>query len=207
MGERGLLQYTRQVYITAVYETFTPGALLPHLHHFQSLDRVHTLTINSYDVVSWANHWKTFFIHFYPTLTSLTLRHPFGNCLLLLQFSLQFPNLQNLCIEFLRNGREFVPGLTIPTTIDQSPPLRGHLRLVGVVTVDRLLVDSANKLSNGFNFRSVELEDFWGSRGQHVLNACADTVENLVIIPDTTSMHQPSFRVVLGVVCQLSDTP
>ena len=44
VGERGFLQYTRRVHI-CMSETFAPDALLPRLHHFRSLDRVHTLTL------------------------------------------------------------------------------------------------------------------------------------------------------------------
>ena len=54
-GERGLLQYTRKIYISRCFRrvaipagAFTPDTLLPHIHHFRSLDRVHAITIEWY---------------------------------------------------------------------------------------------------------------------------------------------------------------
>ena len=80
-----------------------------------------------------------------------------------MQFALQFPKLKNLCIDWLREG-----GVLDPTTVitDQSPPLCGHLRLVGDVTTagwPRSL-DLAYELLGSFNFQSVELETFSGDR-------------------------------------------
>lgn len=185
MGERGLLQYARHVHIR-VFRTFTPDALSPHLHHFQSLDLVHTLTIEHYDAAAWKNHYKTSFVHFYPALTSLTLRRASGQYQSLLPFILQFPNLENLCLEWLigpRNSR------TVPTIIDQFPPLCGHLRLAGYSTVVRWLTDAIHEVPNVINFRSVELEDFSGVDARHLLEACANTLENLTIIPRANGTH------------------
>ena len=191
LSERGLLRFTRKVHIN-MPRTFVPDTLLPHLNHFQSLDRVHSLTIEHYDITSWANHYKTCFVHFYPTLTSLTLSRPFNHYRLLLQFALQFPNLENLCLEWLVPEERIQADLPIPAHIDESPHLRGHLRLAGVDTVVKWPVDLANELPNGINFRSVELEGFFGSRAQHTLNACAHTLENLTIVPHETGTHQLS---------------
>ena len=102
MGERGFLQYTRKVHIR-MGRAFTPDILIPHLFHFQSLDRVHSLTVEYYDAILWRSHHKIFFINFYPTLTSLTLHRPFHHYRCVLQFALRFPNLENLCIEGLKN--------------------------------------------------------------------------------------------------------
>jgi hypothetical protein len=184
MGERGLLQYARQIHICLPL-TFVPDILLPHLHRFQSLDRVNTLTVDHYDAIAWVSpeHYKTCFIHFYPTLTSLTLRHPSGHYRLILQFALQFPNLESLCLESVEHELWHSPGMIVPALIDQSPPLRGHLRLVGAVPVAQYLIDLAYELPNGINFRSVELEGFAGSYAQHLLNGCAHTLEDLIIVP------------------------
>ncbi|KAF9781719.1 hypothetical protein BJ322DRAFT_240621 [Thelephora terrestris] len=187
--ERQLLQYTQQVCIS-MPQAFTPDTLQPHLHHFQSLDRVHTLTIEHFDSIPWAHDHKTYFLHFYPTLTSLTLTHAINHYRLLLQFAFQFPNLENLCIEELVNGERSRSELYVPTVIDQSPPLCGHLRLVGVDTAVPWPVDLTLELPNGINFRSVELEAFFGSRAQHVLNACAGTLESLTIVPQGTGYLQ-----------------
>lgn len=188
MGERGLLQYARCVDIRdpAIY---TPETLLPHLHHFQSLDRVHSLTIAHYNAVKWANHYKTCFVHLYPTLTSLALCNPFGSHEAVMQFALQFPNLEDLSIVVLQEGGM----LDLTTTaIDQSPPLCGHLRLVGYNTIARWpgSTDLTHDLPNGFNFRTVELEAYSGDRVQQVLQSCAHTLEDLTIVLDETGFHQ-----------------
>ena len=185
MGERDLLQYTQEVCISMPH-AFTPDVLLPHLHHFQSLDRVHTLTLEHFDSLPWADHYKFCFVHFYPTLTSLTLSHPFNHYRLLLQFAFQFPNLENFCIEGLLNDERSRMDLLSLAVIDQSPPLCGHLRLSGVDTVVPWPIDLTHELPNGINFRSVELEAFFGSRAQYVLNACAGTLESLTIVPQGT---------------------
>ena len=57
---------------------YIPENLLSHLQRFQSPNWVRTHTIDHHNVVKWANHYKTFFVHFYPTLTSLTVHNPFG---------------------------------------------------------------------------------------------------------------------------------
>lgn len=182
-GEGGFLHYTREVRIRP-YRPLTPGSLLPHLHYFQSLDRVHTLVFENYQGLSWANHYKTYFANFYPTLTSLTLHHPFSPYRLLLKFALQFPNLENLCLQWVRI-EVFTPDLMTLATVDQSPPLRGHLRLVDAdVVVPHLLdLSHGHQLPNGINFRSIELATFLGHRAQRILLACAATLENLIVAP------------------------
>lgn len=191
LGERGLLQYP-QILRIDMARMFVPDTLSPHLGHFQSLDQVHSLTIEDYDVARWANHYISCFVHFYPTLTSLTLSRPSNHYRLLLQFALQFPNLENLCLEWLVPEERIRTDLPFPTIIDKSPPLRGHLRLAGVDTVVQWPVDLVHEIPNGINFRSVELEGFFGSRAQHALNACANTLEHLTIVPHEAGTRQLS---------------
>lgn len=192
MGECGLLQYTRHVHVHDP-GIFIPNTLLPHLHYFQSLDRVHTLTIEHYDAVLWAKHYKICFVHFYPTLTSLTLSRPFGHCRALLRFALQFPNLESLRFEWLRGEEDAQPGLPVPPWIDGLPPLRGHLRL----SFGAMIQPSEHfihKLRNGINFRSVEFESgFHDVHAQHILNMCARSLENLTIASSRTGTRQSSF--------------
>jgi hypothetical protein len=189
-GEHGLFQYARKVHIH-LPPTLTSDILLPHLRHFQSLDRVHALTVDYYDPITWTwpEHYKTCFIHFYPTLTSLTLHHPSGHHRVIFQFALQFPNLENLCLESVEHELWHNSGMIVPAIVDRSPPLRGHLRLVGIVPEARYLIDLAYELPNGINFRSVELEGFAGSCAQHILNGCAHTLENLIIVPRSTGTY------------------
>ena len=189
-GERGFLQYTRRVHI-CMSRTFAPDALLPHLHHFQSLDRVHTLTLEEFNLLRWVSHYQTCFSHFYPTLTSLTLSRCVDYDRLLLQFVLQFPRLENLCVERLWEWANLVVAPPNPNvTVDQPPPLCGHLRLNGGDTLPQL---TTYFFREGVNFRSVELEKFPRVRAQPILNACAHTLECLTIIPSSTGMHQLLF--------------
>ena len=50
VAKRGLPQYVRRVHI-CLPRKFTPDNLLPQLHHFRSLDRVRTLTIEQFDLL------------------------------------------------------------------------------------------------------------------------------------------------------------
>lgn len=52
VAERGLLKYARRLNIR-VGPKFRPYFLEPHLQHFRSLDRIHTLTMDSYEVAAW----------------------------------------------------------------------------------------------------------------------------------------------------------
>jgi hypothetical protein len=183
MGEHGLLRYTRQVEVR-IPHMFTPCTLLPHLAHFRSLDRVHALTIDHHNTVQWETHSKTCFAHFYPTLTSLTLHKPLGDCQLILRFALQFPKLESLCIDQLRYEWNR-PGATAPARLgDQFPPSCGHLRLSDSNNSTQWRIDIVVELHDRMKFRSVELESgLFGRSARLVLNACADTIENLTIHP------------------------
>jgi hypothetical protein len=188
-----LFHYVRRAHLRT-YSSFLPSTLLPYLRHFQSLDRVHTLTIDCYRAGEWAwgNQHRTCFVHLYPTLTSLKLHHPFGHHRLLLQFVLQFPNLENLCLEWLGSVNDnWVPDLTDPTIVDQFPPLRGHLRLAGNFAAAQWPVEFTRELSNGINFRSAELEDFSGSPAQNILNGCGHALEDLTIVTHAHGTHRP----------------
>lgn len=180
MGEHNFLQYTRQVHIRG-FPVFNPDILLPHLRRFKSLDRVHTLTIEHYNAASWQNLPKICFDHFYPTLTSLTLTRPFGHCRALLQFALQFPQLENLGFEWLKDDEWIRPDLTAPPIVDQFPPLRGHLRLAFErnATWPRELI---REIEHGIGFRSVELESeyFW-DHGLRFVDAYSQSLEDLTV--------------------------
>ena len=193
MGEHGFLQYTRRVYVRDPIR-FNPDTLLPHMYHFQSLDRVHTLVFEGFDAISWANHYKTYFIHFYPTLTSLTLSRPRGRYRDLVEFVLQFQNLENLCLEWLGDGGQIQPDPSGPIIVDQFPPFRGHLRLAFGAAIG-WLADFFRDFQNRISFRSVEVEaGFFGDGVQYyILNLCPDMLENLTIVFPGKGMHQLSF--------------
>ena len=181
MGERDLLKYARRLDIF-IGHVFSPDAVEPHLQYFRSLDKIHTLAIHSYYAFVWWDAYSTHFTHFYPTLTTLALYSPIGHYRFFLQFALQFPNLENLALEYLHDETNTWPGITVPPIATESPPLRGHLQLTGLSPTDPVWTrEFAFDLPNGINFRSIELRYVHWDHGQHVLNGCADSLEELTI--------------------------
>src|ERR1700753_478624 len=98
------------------------------------------------------------FAHFYPTLISLTLRKRSGHHRLVFEFALQFPNLENLCLESFKDEKTVPQHLAVPDIVGQSPPLRGHLQLGGNVLRTQWLNESAFKPPNWINFRLIKLQ-------------------------------------------------
>lgn len=187
------IHYTRQLHIASI-KPFTPDDLLPRLHHFKSMNRVHTLTIDFYHAIAWVDDYKTNFAHFYSTLTSLTLCCPSGHYRLILQFALQFPNLESLGIEWLDDENWLGLGLMAPTTIDQYPPLRGRLRLAGANAATKFLADLAYAFPNGLNFRSIELKSIPGEViGQIANQYRTQTLEDVTLVLSIFGTHQHSF--------------
>lgn len=181
MAERDLLKYARHLNIR-IGSKFFPPHLVPHLQHLQSLDRVHTLTIHLHDAIRWRDVHNTYFTQFYPTLTTLAFHLPSGYYLDLLQFALQFPNLQNLTLDYLRDEAQGRPGMSVPLVVSQSPPLRGHLRCAGLNQINLTWSrESAFNLLNGINFRSIEFQDVHYMQGQQILDGCATSLEELAI--------------------------
>ena len=180
MDEHGVLKYARHVHFAP--DICIPEALLPYHHYFQSLDQVHTLRIDYLDAFAWAPpDLTTCFAHFYPTLTSLTLLCPGDHYLPLVKFIAQFPNLDNLCLEWtITNWLVMLPPIDC-LVVDRSPPFRGHLRLAGCDRVILWLATFVRELPNGINFQSVELKDFFWDYGQHILDPCSCTLEYLTI--------------------------
>ena len=190
VGESGLLRCAQLIHIDTP-RPFAPYVLLPHLHHFKTLDLVHTLVIEHHDASLWGNRHRTYFDHLYPTLTSLTLTHPLCGGRFLLRFILQFPNLENLCLEWLKSVGSIQPDLAIPVTAGRSPPLHGCLRLASETTIrwwSRIFIP---ELQNGVRFRSIELSlDHFTASAQMAIDACAHTVEHLTIITTGNSTYQ-----------------
>jgi len=181
MGERDLLKYARHLTI-CMGSTFRPHFLEPHLQHFRSLDRIHTLTIYSYDAVLWRDVHDTYFTQFYHTLTTLALHFPRGHYRYVLQFALQFPNLENLALTNLWVETWIPSGIPVPPMVNQSPPLRGRLRCSGLDQMNPVWPrEFAFSLPNGINFRSVEFRYVDGRQGQQILDGCANSLEEFAI--------------------------
>ena len=158
VGERDLLKYARHMDIL-IEDDAPPDILEPHLQYFQSLDRIHTLTIHPYESLLCCNFCNTYFAQFYPTLTTLVLYFPIDHRLFTpWQFVLQFPNLENLTLESLWDQTRVWTGTQVPSEITKFPPLRGHLRCVGLGTkIPVWRREFFLDLPNSLNFRSVEL--------------------------------------------------
>ena len=181
MDEHDLLQFVRRVYIL-VPDVFVPEMLQPYRQHLQSLNRVQILTIEHLDTSARTfTCYKTCFVHFYPTLTSLALRSPSHHYRLLVKFILQFPNLENLSLE--RIAMPGVPDSTDPIIVDQPPPFCGHLRLVDRETVAPWLMTFVREVPSGMNFRSVDLRASFWEDSQHILDPCSCTLEYLTLGP------------------------
>ncbi|KAF9781756.1 hypothetical protein BJ322DRAFT_1111680 [Thelephora terrestris] len=181
MGEHDFLQYTRRVHIRG-FSAFNSEVLLPHLRHFQSLDRVHTLVIENYYPSSRPDLPRICFDHFYPTLTSLTLTSPFDHYRALLRFALLFPQLENLAFEWLKNDEWYPLSATAPPIVDKFPPLCGNLRLAFPRSAQwpRALI---REIQNGINFRSIELEsEYLWDHGHFLLGPCSRSLEEVTIV-------------------------
>jgi len=181
VAERDLLKYTRHLNIR-MGSKFYPYILEPHLRHFQSLDWIDTLTIDSYDPLLWYDAYNTHFTQFYPTLTTLVLDFPIGHHRYVLQFALQFPNLQNLTLNRLQVEARGWQGIPVPPIVSQSPPLRGNFRCARLSPVHCVWPkEFAFSLPNGINFRSIEFLGVYCERGQEILNGCANSLQEFSV--------------------------
>ena len=182
MGEHDLLKYARHLNIR-VGSGFSPYALESHIQHFRSLDRIHTLTIHPFDARPWSPSYDAYFTQFYPTLTTLALHFHVGSYRFVMRFVVQFPNLENLTLNYLRSETWLLPGTSAPLRVSQPPPLRGHLRCSGLGPrrIPIWATELAFDLQNGINFRSVEFKDVHWERGQQILDGCASSLEEFAV--------------------------
>ena len=181
MGERDLLKYTRHLNIRIGF-MFSPYVLEPHLHHLRSLDKTHTLTIRLYNAPLWCGVSNTHFTQLYPTLTTLVLLFPIGHHHYVLQFALQFPNLENLTLEYLRDETRIFPGIPVSPMVTQCPPLRGYLRCAGLsLRCSEWPRNLAFGLPKSTNFRSIEFQDVNLEQGQQILDGCAGSLEEFTV--------------------------
>ena len=187
MAERGLLKYARYLNID-IGSSFSSQTLTPHLRHFQSLDRIHTLTIRSpvldtYNPISFA--------HLHHTLTTLELYSSTKCSGYVLHFITQFPNLQNLTLEATHAEAWGWSGTSPPLDPSRSPPLRGHLRCIGVSPSSPMWPRGfPSDLPHGIGFRSIEFRDVHCGQGQQILDGCADSLETFTIQIDRKGEHQ-----------------
>ena len=182
MGERDLLKYARHLYI-CIGPLFSPRALEPHLQHLRSLDKIHTLTIRLYTAPLWCGVSNTVLTQFYPTLTTLVLHFPIGHHRHVLQFALQFLNLENLTLKYLSDKSRVATEDPVPPIVTRLPSLRGHLRCAGLRPQESPVwpMDLAFDLPSGTNFRSIEFQNVRWERGQQILDGCAGSLEEFTV--------------------------
>lgn len=70
-----------------------------------------------------------------------------------------FPNLKNLAVEYLYDETRTPPWISVPLVVSQSPPLRGHLQLTGLILIDPDGREFTFDLLNAVNFRSIDFRD------------------------------------------------
>ena len=100
-----------------------------------------------------------------------------------MRFVVQFPNLENLTLEYLRIQTWMLSGAPEPLVVDQPPPLRRHLRCAGFGPrrIHLLATELAFDLQSGIGFRSIEFKDVHWERGQKILDGCAGSLEESAV--------------------------
>ena len=177
---RGLLPHGRHLFID-FREDFTPANLQPFNDHFQRYERIQDLTIFWFHPGDFLEQFDTFFANFVPTLRSLHLKTPKGNTRDILDFVCRFPHLDNLTIGTVH---EYSPNLTTWETaplpvVKKVPSFRGRLKLYGIYGRHHNLLQQLISLPGKRRFRFIH---FWGypaEMGQHIVDACGDTIETL----------------------------
>ena len=156
---------------------FVPHALnLNALRYFSAFANVHTLKIQNFEICRFIPGIERYFVHFSPTLRSVTLYDPYGTPRQLAHFLSLFPNLDD--VEILRICAS-APSTTVPDAElvpVSAPKLQGRLTLY---TFDSVEVWTHMITScGGLRFRHLDLR---GSANcvSTLLEACADTLETL----------------------------
>ena len=197
MGERDLLKYARHLNIRIEY-MFAPCVLEPYLQHLQSLDKIHTLTIHFFTAPLWCGVSNVAVLtQFYPTLTTLVLHIPIDDhhhCRVL-QFALQFPNLENLTLKYMWDESCLPADIPVLPMDTHPPPLRGHLRCAGLRPVKGPAwpLNVPFDLPNSTNFHSIEFQNVHWKQGQQILDGCAGSLEEFAvcIIGDSKETSRP----------------
>jgi hypothetical protein len=127
-----------------------------------------------------------YFVHFYPTLVSLKLSRPVGQCRPVLRFALQFPNLEGLYLEWLENTSRVC-------LVQSSRSSSDNLQLyVGTFYWQESMPRSGRRgnLLTSFQMASTfdlsNSETFLVRMPSIYLNACASTLKDLILVLNRT---------------------
>jgi hypothetical protein len=175
----GLLPLVKEFRVREPYGKFSPRRFnCCILRQFSALTNVQKLEIESLDIPGFMPRIQRSFGHFLPTVQSLTLKGPKGSHREIIYFIGLFQHLQDLELYNLSSYQK-VPAGNPTLTPAFIPPLRGWLKLVWINGVN-LLKDMID-LFEGIRFRYMELYRVHGI--QYLLDACAKTLECLVLYP------------------------
>ena len=194
MNMLGLLPLVKRLRIRGYYswEKLSPKLFTCCiLRHFRTLTNVRKLEIDRLDIPRFMPRIKRYFKHFMPTVRSLFLREPRGSNRQIIYFIGLFQHLQDLRFfsDYGLNSWKDLAG--DPTLVPEFvPPLRGWLRLTHFRRAG-LLKDMIH-LFGGIRFRYLHFHDVDGMR--LVLDACAKTLENLVLDPTDPRSEQLSLK-------------
>jgi hypothetical protein len=176
---RGLSPHGRHLFID-FREDFTPANLQPFNDHFQRYERIQDLTIFKFHPRNFLDQFDTFFANFVPTLRSLHLNTPTGNTGDILDFICRFPHLDNLTVglayEYTFNWSWETAPLPV---VKRVPSFRGRLKIYGITRPHHNFLQQLISLPGKRRFRFIQ---FWGypaAMGQHIINACCDTIETI----------------------------
>ena len=156
------------------------------VQYFSGLVNLQDLTIADLDFSKFPMGLGQYFGHSSPTLRSVALSCPKGTRRQLLDFFRLFPKLDDIKISYYLAR----PDTHVPDA--QAIPIRGGLRgrLVLDSFGDEGLLKDMIAAFGGMRFTSMDLQDVRGV--QLLLEACADTLEELRIHPD--NIHERGKR-------------
>jgi len=181
----GVLHYTRHLTFKQQDGTFTPPFvpqdLQEYLPQLRSITRLHSLTLDKFDLSPFIPVFDEHFGMFTDTVRHLNIRRSYGAERDLLYIISQFNMLEDLTLVSPPDRLIVRPEHHIPT-ITQSPPLRGKLVLAGAPS--RELPKGLAALPGGLNFRSLELSCC--TYPQDVLTACGRTATSISYLWERT---------------------
>ena len=156
---------------------FAPRAFsLNSLRYFSAFANVHTLKTQNFEISHFIPGIERYFVHFSPTLRSVTLYDPCGTPRQLTRFFSLFPNLDE--VKILRICVPTPPTAPPDTELVpfSAPKLRGRLTLYDFSLVE--LWTHMITSYGGLRFRHMDLR---GSTScvSTLLEACVDTLETL----------------------------
>ena len=173
----GVLPHTRRLTFkpshTNSYQYFYPRHLQEYLPYLRSITKLHTLTLNAFDISPFIPVFNEHFGMFANTLRHLNIRNTHATTRDLTYIMCQFPLLEDLTIAHPVELEIAHPGDKVPV-ITQSPPLRGKLALVWA---GPMLSGGLAAFPGGLNFRSLELS--WSRNLGPILAACSHTATSV----------------------------